>query len=314
MPKRYISKKDLAKVKELDLLTYFKNYAPEELVRKGRNDYVTRTHGSLHMSNGLWCWWAQSKGGRTALSYFIDVEGMDFLDAALYLRDLIQTKEPIPVKQYTKNIYRFRLPQAYENNRIIEKYLTTERKIGKEIVKECIQSYLIYESNKDHSVVFIGRDENNFPKFACLRATDSPMKKDIPGSDKRYSFQIKNNKSRTLHVFESAIDLLSYLTLEKRKDSIFHRDNYLSIDGATLIGKSITNSTLPVALDHFLNKNDIHTIKLHLDNDRAGRDTTQIIHHLLNEQYKIYDCSSKNYKDVNESLIKNICKEKQVSI
>ena len=91
MPKRYISKKDLAKVKELDLLTYFKNYAPEELVRKGRNDYVTRTHSSLHMSNCLWCWWAQSIGGRSALNYFIDVEGMEFLDAALYLRDLIRT-------------------------------------------------------------------------------------------------------------------------------------------------------------------------------------------------------------------------------
>ena len=143
MPKRYISKKDLAKVKELDLLTYFKNYAPEELVRKGRNDYVTRTHGSLHMSNGLWCWWAQSKGGRTALSYFIDVEGMKFLDAALYLRDLIQTKEPLPVKQHIKSIYRFRLPQAYENNNIIEKYLITERKIDKEIVKELVISNTI---------------------------------------------------------------------------------------------------------------------------------------------------------------------------
>lgn len=314
MPKRYISKKDLAKVKELDLLTYFKNYAPEELVRKGRNDYVTRTHGSLHMSNGLWCWWAQSKGGRTALSYFIDVEGMGFLDAALYLRNLIQTKEPIPVKQQTKSIYRFRLPQAYENNNTIEKYLTTERKIDKEIVKECIQSYLIYESNKDHSVVFIGRDENHFPKFACLRATDSPTKKDVPGSDKRYSFQIKNNNSRTLHVFESTIDLLSYLTLEKRKDSIFHRDNYLSIDGATLIGKSITNSTLPVALDHFLNKNDIRTIKLHLDNDRAGKDTTKIIYHHLHEQYEIQDCSPKKYKDINEQLVKTDVKNHQIRI
>lgn len=304
LPKRYISKKDLARVKELDLLTYFKNYAPEELVRKGRNDYVTRTHGSLHMSNGLWCWWAQSKGGRTALSYFIDVEGMEFLDAALYLRDLIQTKEPIPVKQQTKSIYRFRLPQGYENNSIIEKYLTTERKIDKEIIKECIQSYLIYESNKDHSVVFIGRDKNHFPKFACIRSTDSPLKKDVPGSDKRYSFQIRNSSSRTLHVFESAIDLLSYLTLEKRKESIFQRDNYLSIDGATLIGKSISKSSIPVALDHFLNQNDIHTIKLHLDNDKAGKETTQIIHYHLNGKYEVLDLSPQKCKDINDELLK----------
>lgn len=314
MPRRYISKKDLAKVNQLDLLTYFKNYAPEELVRKGRNAYVTRTHGSLFMSNGLWCWFAHSIGGRSALNYLIKVEGWEFLDAALYLRDLIQTKEPIPVKQYTKSIYRFRLPQAYENNNIIEKYLTTERKINKEIVKECIQDYLIYESNKDHSVVFIGRDENYFPKFACFRATNSPMKKNVPGSDKRYSFQIKNINSHTLHVFESAIDLLSYLTLEKRKGSIFHRDNYLSIDGATLIGKSLSNSPLPVALEHFLNKNNIQTIKLHLDNDRAGKDTTKIIQHHLHEQYEIQDCSPKNYKDINEQLVRTDVKNQQIQI
>ncbi len=55
MAKRFISKKDLARIKELDLLTYLKNYEPQELVKKSRNDYVTRTHGSLHISNGLWC-------------------------------------------------------------------------------------------------------------------------------------------------------------------------------------------------------------------------------------------------------------------
>ena len=54
--------------------------------------------------------------------------------------------------------------------------------------------------------------------------------KNVPRNDKRYCFQTKNNNSRTLHVFESAINHLPYLTLEKRKDSIFHRDNYLSID------------------------------------------------------------------------------------
>ena len=55
-------------------------------------------------------------------------------------------------------------------------------------------------------------------------------------------------------------------------------------------------------------------IKLHLDNDRAGRDTIQIIHHHLNEQYEIYDCSPKNYKDINELLIKKITTVNQINI
>lgn len=34
MAKRFISKKDLDRVKELDLLTYLQNYEPQELVKK----------------------------------------------------------------------------------------------------------------------------------------------------------------------------------------------------------------------------------------------------------------------------------------
>jgi len=55
--KRHITKRDLSRVKELNLLSYFMNYAPDELIKNGRTDYTTRTHSSLHLSNGLWYWW-----------------------------------------------------------------------------------------------------------------------------------------------------------------------------------------------------------------------------------------------------------------
>ena len=46
MKKQYISKEDLAKACTLDLFTYFKHYYPDELVKKSRNVYVTKTlHG-----------------------------------------------------------------------------------------------------------------------------------------------------------------------------------------------------------------------------------------------------------------------------
>lgn len=67
-------------------------------------------------------------------------------------------------------------------------------------------------------------------------------------------------------------------------------------------------------MDHFLNKNDIRTIKLHLDNDRAGKDTTKIIDHHLHKQYEIQDCSPKKYKDINEQLVKTDVKNHQIRI
>ena len=49
-----IRKSDIVKIKELDLLTYFKNYGPDELIRNGQNEsYYLRHHDSLKLSNGM---------------------------------------------------------------------------------------------------------------------------------------------------------------------------------------------------------------------------------------------------------------------
>lgn len=310
MKKQYIKKEDLARVKELDLLTYFKMYAPQELIRNGRNDYITRTHGSLHISNGLWCWWAKGIGGRNALKYLIEVEGRGFLEAALYLKNLLDHQPPEEIQPVCKSIYKFRLPRANLTNDIVKKYLINERKIDKEVVDYCINHYLMYEAAQDHSIVFIGFDHEQRAKFACIRSTNSDKKKDLPGSNKQYSFRIQNKESTILHVFEAPIDLLSYLTLEKQRHRKFGKDNYLSINGASIIGKSIEDTSLPIALSDILKNNEIHSIHLHLDNDKAGKNTTDKIIYHLKDQYEIFDEKVDGYKDVNEYLIKKCSKDK----
>ena len=48
----YIPPEVVSTAKEMDLLTYLKNYEPGELVHFGGNTYCTRTHDSLKISNG----------------------------------------------------------------------------------------------------------------------------------------------------------------------------------------------------------------------------------------------------------------------
>ena len=213
--KRRTSKTDLARVKELNLLSYFVNYDPDELIKNGRTDYTTKSHSSLHLSNGLWFHWRTGIGGRTALDYLIKIEEYEFLDAALYLRDLINGKIPKMVTQKVRDSVRFNKPWANRNNDIAFNYLVNERKIDKDIVKDLISKNYIYEAAHDHSVVFVGYDEYGVAKYAMKRFTDSNEKRDVYGSSKEYSFSLSNYKSDILHVFESAIDLLSYLTIRK---------------------------------------------------------------------------------------------------
>lgn len=128
-------------------------------------------------------------------------------------------------------------------------------------------------------------------------------KRNIYGSDKRYSFRLANTQSDVLHVFESPIDLMSFQTLEKMNNREWKHQNYLSIDGATLIGKTVEDTEIPVALEHFLKRNtQITNIILHLDNDKAGYDTLEKIKYHLSDKYEITDKSPKGCKDVNEVL------------
>ena len=78
----YLSKEQIAAAREMDLLTYLRRFEPEELVHIGGDTYATRTHDSLKISNGKWCWWSRGIGGTTALDYLTMVEGASFLDAA----------------------------------------------------------------------------------------------------------------------------------------------------------------------------------------------------------------------------------------
>ena len=77
----YLSKDQLAAAREMDLLTYLQTHDPDELVYVGSGTYTTRTHDSLKISNGKWCWWSRNIGGTNALDYLTRVEGLSFLDA-----------------------------------------------------------------------------------------------------------------------------------------------------------------------------------------------------------------------------------------
>jgi len=69
----FIAPELIIQAKQMDLLTYLRNYEPYELVKFSGNTYCTRTHDSLKISNGKWIWWSRGIGGRSALDYLIKV-------------------------------------------------------------------------------------------------------------------------------------------------------------------------------------------------------------------------------------------------
>lgn len=76
----YIDPKVVLEAKKMNLLTILKNFEPHELVRLDKNNYTTRTHDSLKISNGKWMWFSRGIGGTTALNYLIEVKGYSFIE------------------------------------------------------------------------------------------------------------------------------------------------------------------------------------------------------------------------------------------
>ena len=195
-------------------------------------------------------------------------------------------------------------PKNKDCNRVTE-YLFG-RGIDLSIIQDCIADGTIFESSKYHNVVFIGKDESGTPKYAAYRGTmSSSFKGDASGSDKRYSFRLLADKpSDTVHLFEAAIDLLSYATYLKCEGKDYKSENLLSLSGVYQPKKEIKDSKIPIALTTFLKANPhIKTIFLHLDNDRTGRLCTAALKELLQKYYKIVDEPPPVGKDFNDFLL-----------
>lgn len=66
---------ELERIRQIDLLTYLREFEPGNLqkVKGTTNVYCTVDHDSLKISNGKWFWWSQGFGGYSALDYLIKV-------------------------------------------------------------------------------------------------------------------------------------------------------------------------------------------------------------------------------------------------
>jgi len=186
----------------------------------------------------------------------------------------------------------FILPEKNNTYKHIIAYLIQTRGIDKDIVYNCIQNKILYEDGK-RNCVFIGYDEKGIPKYAGLRGTNtnSVFKGEAENSNKAFSFNMPGNTNK-LYVFESPIELMSYLTLKKQLDIKDFNHHMLSL-----------GCLAPVALNKYLeNHPNIEEIVLCLNNDKWGVKATNNIIKEFEDRYKV-NIEFPKLKDFNEDLV-----------
>ena len=295
--RRYVTESEIRAAKQMDLLTYLQIYEPHELVKEGAG-YHTRTHDSLKISNGMWHWFSRGIGGKTALEYLINVKGMDFVPAVHSLCGVGGILPPT-LSQPQKAIKVFELPPAYPDSQRITRYLR-QRGISPEVIRRCIDEGIVYEADRYHNAVFIGKDGEGVPRYAMQRSTgEKTLKLEVDGSDKRCCFSMKGTGDMLI-VSESAIDALSMATLMKQARKPWRNYHYLSLGGVSIKKQS---DVLPMALKQYLSDHpEIKRIRLALDNDKIGHGAAEQIMDALADQYEISASFPKHGKDFNEQL------------
>jgi len=300
-----VSKEQIAQAREADLFSYLRMYEPLSLKRDGPN-YRHAEHDSLVYVTRKNYWYWNSRGRSiNALDYLIEIRGYNLVDAVNRLTGgeaRASPSGPTPVPKTSRpqpEPKPFKLPWAKQCATFMVSYLQ-RRGIDTEVIARCVKLGLLYESRYHNEAVcvFVGMDDAGKGRFACVRGISGDLKKDISGSDKRYSFCYPPEQagSRQLAVFEAPIDALSHATLQRMEG--WKWNGYrLSLGG-----------TSPVALTAFLERHpEIRRVTLHLDNDQAGLINARKIRTMLkaNPRFRHVRVSinpPRGVKDYNEKL------------
>lgn len=288
------------KAKNWDVVSYLQRFEPEELVDLGHGRYTTKTHDSLKISNGKWYWFSRNIGGHTALDYLIKVKEMPFRDAVSLLVGMSVDMQQGKNRSPEGKVKQLLMPELDQNCDKVKAYLQ-KRGIHAVIIDYCIENKLLFQTKDYKNALFVGYDNEGEAKYGALRSTISAYKGELTGSDKHYSFSIAENLNAELvHVFESAIDLLSFLTLELIEGRAWKEGAYVSLAGVFAPKRT---GVVPVALQRFLNDHpQIKTVHLHLDYDEVGRAASAGIIEGLMEKYTVINEPPTRGKDINEML------------
>lgn len=225
-------------------------------------------------------------------------EAIDYLlNLANYKRENVVTNYNTTIKP--KKIQELVLPEANENYKRVFAYLLTTRCIDSNVITKFMHEKRLYESKDKHNCVFVTYDSEGIPKYAALRGTltygsNTTFRGDVIGSDKNIGFPYVRDFSENVLVFESPIDLMSFMSLYPDDSS-----NYVALGGLSLN-----------ALDTFLEEHpETKNIGFILDNDSHAPEVVtaaklqytscgyNIIEHELVELLR-----NENVKDVNEYL------------
>lgn len=250
-------------------------------------------HDSITIRGSKWFDHKNQVGGG-AIKFMQEFYGMDFQTAVQELlgqrvTPLSHSPPKVSAKEEKKE---FRLPETNTNMHRVYAYLIKQRFISPDIISHFAKQHTLYEDKEHHNAVFVGIDENGVPRQASKRSTNSygnSFRITCQGSDTRYSFA-HFGESKRLYVFESPIDMMSFLTLYPKD---WQKHSCIAMNGV------YENAVLAALKNH----SNLSEVILCVDNDEGGIEAVDRLKDILSENgYTDVKRLAPKFKDWNEVL------------
>lgn len=300
--------RELAIAKSVDL-TAVATYLGYTVKKVGRYHTLKEMDSIRIYDKSHWFRWSRQydkgENGGSQIDFLRVFCGMEIKEAVWWLLDFagyrrVEDIDRKPeLKHQVKNKTgqepkKFELPLPAPDNAYLYAYLESKRGINREVIDYFVSHHLIYESSPYHNIVFCGNDKKGITKFASMRGVfdrdGKAFKCDVAGNDKRFGFNVANDASSEVVVFEGAIDLMSYVDIFSDFET----------------NKIALGMLADAPLETFLSEHpQIASIQFCLDGDEPGRKAAlQLMEKYYGLGYEVEDCPPpKGYKDYNEWLV-----------
>lgn len=213
-----ITKDIIRQARQADLAEYLLNRG-EPLKKEVSGRYRHAEHSSLMFTKNSFYWNSRGEKGN-AIDFLMLYYGMDFKTALSELTktDFGTKKELAPVakREQVPVSTKFNLPELNKDMRRTFAYLIKTRLIDTSIVQFLAKEKLLMQDQRGNAVFPWISEKGEIVGAEVQGTLDKVRFKGIsPGSVYEYAYNVCIGSPKALYVFESAIDMLSFWSLNK---------------------------------------------------------------------------------------------------
>lgn len=281
---KFVSADIIKKINNMPIMDYIKKIGIEvKQVSPNNSDYFKIPHNGgtyITPSKNVWNCFAMKTGSKSVIQFVQFIDNVSWKEAVDKIVDLYNLQEDhkmsfnvekekiseiTPKKADVLNEKKaFVLPEKAENNKRVFAYLHKSRGIDNDIIQRAYNEKKIYQDAQKGNVIFKVSDNDGNIRGAAWNTTltseeHKGKKGFVEGSKRDYPFELRGTNNE-LYIFESPIDMMSYMTIQQNA-------NYINIEDSTFIATWGINSEEMII--KYLEKNPhITDITIGYDNDK----------------------------------------------